>query len=70
MGVEEREDGTVEISGVTCIGGSAKALLVLIDGRQHWIPDSQVHEDSEVWRRGDKGKLVVTMWIAEQKGLV
>jgi len=34
------------------------------------VPQSQIHEDSEVWKRGDEGTLVVTQWWAEQRGLV
>ena len=35
-----------------------------------WIPQSQIDDDSEVWKLGDKGKLVVSEWIAIQKELV
>ena len=50
-----------------------KAILVEIDGEEHWIPKSHVHDDSEVWddapdARGP-GRLVVSQWIAEQKGI-
>ncbi len=63
-------DRTVTIENVECIRESANAILVRIDGDEMWIPQSQVHADSEVWRKGDEGKLVITKWIAEQKGLV
>lgn len=33
-----------------------------------WIPNSQVHEDSEVWKKGQEGDLVVTEWWADKKG--
>ena len=50
------------------------AILVLIpevdEGDPVWVPQSQVHEDSEIWRKGDAGTLTVTQWIAEQKGWV
>jgi hypothetical protein len=46
------------------------ALLVEIDGKQHWIPQSQIDDDSEVWEEGQDGDLVVSQWIAEQRGLV
>lgn len=46
------------------------ALLIRIDGAEHWIPKSQISDDSEIWKQGDKGMLVVTEWIATQKGLV
>jgi hypothetical protein len=52
-----------------CIAVSEKAILVDIDGTEVWIPQSQVHEDSEVFAKGDDGKLVITKWIARQKGV-
>ena len=35
-----------------------------------WVPQSQVCDESEVWKKGDEGTLIITDWIAEQKGLV
>jgi hypothetical protein len=60
----------VRIEGVVCIKATSKAILVVIDDEQHWIPQSQVHADSEVYNHGDEGTLVITEWIAKQKGLV
>lgn len=31
-----------------------------------WVPQSQVHEDSEVYDAGHTGKLVVTGWFADK----
>lgn len=39
------------------------------DGDELWIPRSQIHEDSEVTELHDSGNLVITKWLAEQKGL-
>lgn len=61
---------TVEFEDVECLVDSGEAILVLIDGEKHWIPQSQVDEDSEVWRKGDVGSLIITEWIAEKKGLI
>ena len=49
-----------------------KALLVEAPcwGEAQWIPQSQIHPDSEVFELGGKGTLVVTMWLAKQKGWV
>lgn len=49
-----------------CLRDSGKAILVAsaedpIRG-QAWVPQSQVHEDSEVYQIGDEGTLVVTEW--------
>jgi hypothetical protein len=46
------------------------ALLCRIDGRDVWIPKSQIDDDSEVYEKGTEGELVVSQWIAEQKKLV
>jgi hypothetical protein len=39
---------------------TGKALLVFFNGAKHWIPASQLHDDSEVQDKGDTGVLVVT----------
>lgn len=49
------------------------ALLCVVaeDGREIWIPKSQVIEaGSEVFIKGDVGTLAVTEWLAEKEGLV
>jgi Ser-tRNA(Ala) deacylase AlaX len=53
-----------------CVRATSKAILVDVDGEEVWIPQSQVHDDSEVWRAGDEGKLVISEWIAKRKGLL
>jgi hypothetical protein len=60
----------VEFPDVTAIAQTDKALLCEIDGVQHWIPQSQISDDSEVYKKGDEGKLVITHWIAKEKGLI
>lgn len=59
----------VRIEGVECLRDSPKAILCRIDGEEKWIPQSQVDDDSEVYKAGDEGTLVVSAWLAEQKGL-
>lgn len=44
---------------------TAKALLVNFNGEEIWLPLSQV---SEIHR--DEGKVVMTAWIAKEKGLL
>jgi len=63
-------DNTAEIEDVEGILETEKALLCGVDGREVWIPKTQIHEDSEVWKTGDKGHLVIPTWLAEEKGLV
>lgn len=55
----------------SCQGETDKALLIHFDtGEQHWMPKSQIDDDSEVFERGHFGTFICSQWIAEQKGLV
>ena len=49
---------------------TGKALLCLIGEEEVWIPQSQIDDESEVYEPGGEGVLVVSQWIAEEKGLV
>lgn len=51
-----------------CIKETDKAILVEIDDEEIWFPQSQVDDASEVWMKGQEGKLVISDWIAQQKG--
>jgi len=43
-----------------------KALLVTIEGTDHWMPKSQCGSEMTV---GDSGELLITEWIGGEKGL-
>ena len=55
---------------VKCLHATPKAILVLRKGKEVWIPQSAIHEDSEVYKKGDEGKLLVKMWWAEKEGWI
>lgn len=59
----------VYFDDVTCVAESERAIRVLIDEREHWIPITQIDDESEVKVEGDEGRLIVTRWIAEQREL-
>lgn len=61
---------TVEIEDVTVKAESTKALLCLIEDKEHWIPKSQIDEDCELAAKGDVGTLIIPQWLAEEKELV
>ena len=65
-------EGTVEFEDAVCVGQSAKAIQVRLADRQSpiWIPQSLVHDDSEVYKQGQKGTLVLPEWFAIKEGLV
>lgn len=62
-------DDTEAIADVKTIRETAKALLCRIGKRDVWVPKSQIHDDSEVYKQGHEGKLVLSQWFAEQEGL-
>jgi hypothetical protein len=64
------------IEGCECIRETEKAILCRIpdaleegDYRETWIPKSQVTDDSEVYKKGDEGTLIVTAWFARKEDL-
>ena len=59
----------VTIDNVFVKAETDRAILCDIDGDEHWIPKSQISDDSEVYQDGDEGDLVITEWLANQKGL-
>lgn len=63
---------TITYHGVTVSKASKKALLCLINEEEVWIPQSQISDDSEVFDddKNSSGKLVITEWIAKEKGLL
>lgn len=48
----------------------AAMLVLLANDEEIWIPKSHVDDASEVYKAGHNGTLVITKWIAEQKGLL
>jgi len=61
----------VRIEDVHCRKATEKAICVKIPelGIDQWIPQSQIDDDSEVYKEGDVGTLVISEWIAEKKEL-
>lgn len=63
-------DEKVEFEDVTAIHESDLAVCVEIDGKAVWLPQAAIDDDSEVWRKGHTGTLVISRYWAEKKGLV
>jgi hypothetical protein len=68
-------DNKVEFNNAHCSYTSELAIRVEADWyigprRFEWIPKSQIDDDSEVWKEGQDGTLVISEWIAMQKALV
>jgi hypothetical protein len=53
------------------IHDTGKALLIRTpEHGEIWVPQSCIHEDSEVYEKGGTGKLIVKLSFAEEKGWV
>lgn len=61
-------DDVVYVEGALATKETAKALLVMIDGDEKWVPKSVIHDDSEVWAEHDEGCLAVKKWFGEREG--
>jgi hypothetical protein len=65
-------DQSVSLGQAKIIATTDKAIRVILDsdGKAYWIPESVVHDDSEVFQGCDgAGELVVKAWFAEKEGL-
>ncbi len=61
-------DSTVSFDA-KCIRETPKAILVVIEDDEVWVPKSVVHDDSEVYEEGHEGTLVLHEWWARKEGL-
>lgn len=65
------DDETFEID-VTVKAVTAKALLVILeDLSEEWVPKSQIQSHGDInahARKDDSGTMIVSEWIARQKG--
>jgi hypothetical protein len=67
--MKEHDEKNVLVEDVQVLSESPRALLVYLGGKEHWIPKSQIHDDSEVYERGQHGAMIITKWIAKERGL-
>lgn len=61
------------IDGATILNFTALAVLISVDGEQHWFPFSQIREPDSLEIRGSRGlevDLVIPAWMAKEKGLI
>lgn len=66
------KDPPVSIPGCVCMveAKSGRAIQVrLPNGSLEWIPTSQIDPTSEVRHDSDQGILIISAWIAGQKGI-
>lgn len=77
MSRERKPDKLITLYGVRCKATTDLAVLIQdCDGSEHWMPRSHIREENPedggattITAKGDEGDLVVTEWIAKQKGI-
>jgi hypothetical protein len=66
--------GDYTLAGSKALRQTKKALLVEITHPetkkriQEWFPHNHITDDSEVYKEGTEGNLVISHWMAVQKG--
>jgi len=64
----DAEEVEVEFDAVKA--STDKAVLILVDGEEYWIPKSQIGDLYEnEGRFATGGSLTIPEWLAEEKGL-
>jgi len=60
----------MRIENAKCVRETEKAILVEASDFDEpvWVPQSQIDEDSEVYKVGTEGDLIVLDWWAEKQG--
>lgn len=74
MSFEGEGDEPSFVAVVRVIGETDKAIKCVRGGFSDpspafWVPKSVLHDDSEVSKNADKGKLIVKQWYADKEGL-
>jgi hypothetical protein len=65
-----RNNDPVEINGVF-MGGTGNAILLEdADGKEHWLPRSQIEFDPDDPDKFDPITVTMPEWLAEKEGLV
>ncbi len=68
--LQDDDNELVAVEDCRCIQATAKAILIVHgDGDDVWIPQSQIHDDSEVYKPNTDGTLIIPRWLAEDKEL-
>ena len=67
------DGASYEVGEVTVTSATDKGLWVDRGGEQEFYPFSQIHDDSEIYsakQKGETGTLIITEWLATERGLL
>ena len=60
------EQADVTVENAECVRHTDKALLVRVNGKEHWMPQAAIGHGSQLFVSGDSGTLVVAGWFADE----
>ncbi len=73
----EEDDAGFEFENCEVKRETELAVLILAndpdfdkDDAGRWVPKSCLHDNSEIWKTGDKGRVVIKGWFAKKEGLL
>jgi hypothetical protein len=60
------------VENAEIIKDTGKAILINAPefDEPQWVPQSQVHDDSDIYQEGEEGDLAVKTWWAEKEGWI
>ncbi len=61
-------DALVTFLDVRLLRTTPAALLCRVGVRQVWLP--RRHVSGKLWQTGDRGKLFIRRWVADERGLL
>jgi len=61
---------TAMFRAVQVLRDTGTAFLCLIGTQRVWVPVTEIRYGSEVSQIGDRGKLIISEWFAENVGLL
>ncbi len=69
--LQDDDNELVAVEDCRCIQATAKAIRIKHDSIAWsvWIPQSQIHDDSEVYKPNTDGTLIIPRWVAERNNL-
>ena len=59
-----------EIAECKAVGSTPNGIWVRCGewDKDEFVPQKQIDDESDVWKEGDEGTLVVNGWLADQRG--
>lgn len=68
--MSDSDEDKVSVADVTVKAETGKAILCVVEEEDVWVPKSIIDDDSEVYKMGTEGVLIVPAWFAKKNGFI